>query len=72
MFQAVPARQLSRRLELLASVHFLLRTRQANETDIAGLREVLLRNDKDFTEDDISQGIKELKQHDLYQPAGPR
>jgi hypothetical protein len=71
-FKAIPPEQLSRRLELLASVHFLLRTRQANDKDTAGLRAVLARNGKDFTEEDVSLAIKELNQHDLYQPTAAR
>ena len=71
-FDAIPPEQLSRRTELLASVHFLLRTRQANEMDTSGLRTVLLKNGKDFTEDDIRQAIKDLKQHDLFPPIAAR
>lgn len=68
VFRAVPAEARARRLELLASVHFLLRTRQAKSSDVAGLRAVLLRNGKDFWETEIQQAIEELKQHDLFPP----
>jgi uncharacterized protein YwgA len=72
VFQAIPSQKRARRLELLASVHFLLRTRQAKSSDVAGLRAVLLRNEKDFSESDIQQAIEDLKQHDLYPPNEPR
>jgi hypothetical protein len=72
MLKAISPTDLSRRLELLASVHFLLRTRQAKEGEISGLRAVLLSNGKDFSEGDIRRAIEELKQHDLRPPAEPR
>jgi hypothetical protein len=72
VFRSIPAETRARRLELLASVHFLLQTRQAKGSDVAGLRAVLLRNEKDFSESDIRQAIEDLKQHDLFPPAGPR
>jgi hypothetical protein len=72
VLQAIPVGTRTRRLELLASVHFLLRTRQAKSSDVAGLRAVLLRNEKDFSEPDIRQALEDLKQHDLSPPGEPR
>lgn len=72
MFKTIAPEELSRRLELLASVHFLLRTRQANDKDIPGLQSVLLRNEKDFSEMEIRHAIEELKQHALCPSAEPR
>jgi hypothetical protein len=68
----IPSEGCARRLELLASVHFLLRTRQAKGSDVTGLRAVLLRNEKDFPESEIRQTIEDLKQHDLLPPDRPR
>jgi hypothetical protein len=68
VLQAIPAETRARRLELFASVHFLLRTRQAKSSDVAVLRAVLLRNEKDFSEPDIRQAIEDLMQHDLLPP----
>ena len=70
--EGVSPAALPRHLELLASVHFLLRTRQADVTDVAGLRTILLRNEKDFSEYEIRQAIKELRQHDLCPPVESR
>jgi hypothetical protein len=72
MFEAIPVELRARRLEQFASVHFLLRTRQAKSSDISGLKAVLLRNEKDFSESDIRQAIEDLKQHDLLPPNEPR
>lgn len=68
VLRAIPAESLPRRLELLASVHFLLRTRQAKVSNIEGLREILRRNDKHFSEPEILQAITDLKQYDLFPP----
>ncbi len=72
MLQAVPADARARRLELLASVHFLLQTQQAKAENVASLRGVLLRNQKDFSEPEIRQAIKDLKEHELFPSAGSR
>jgi uncharacterized protein YwgA len=66
MFEAIPDKSQSRWLELLASVHFLLETRQGNAGNIPGLRQVLLSNRKDFSEEEISRAIEELKKHALF------
>jgi hypothetical protein len=68
VLRVIPVETRARHLELFASVHFLLRTRQAKSSDVAGLRTVLLRNEKDFSEPDIRQAIEDLKQHDLLPP----
>jgi hypothetical protein len=72
VLESIPAETRARRLELLASVHFLLQTRQAKTSDLAGLRAVLLRNEKDFSESDIREAIESLKQHDLSSASEPR
>jgi uncharacterized protein YwgA len=57
-------------LELLASVHFLLKTRQASSENIPNLRAILEKNSKFFSEEEIQQAIQELKQHELL-PIAP-
>ena len=69
MLAGLPADGRVRRLELLASVHFLLQTRQARSDDLLGLQGVLRRNGKEFTESDVGAAIQDLKSHDLL-PAG--
>jgi uncharacterized protein YwgA len=66
MIESIPSEKQSSRLELLASVHFLIQTRQANDSNVAHLREVLHKNDKPFSEDEIRQAIEELKKHELF------
>jgi uncharacterized protein YwgA len=60
-----PETQCPRWLELLASVLFLKRSYDGRNKDTAGLREILVRNEKYFTEDEISCAIKELVRHGL-------
>lgn len=60
------------RLELLASVLFLLRARRATAPDVAELREVLRKYGKTFSEDEIRRAMKELAEYGLSQPTAPR
>jgi hypothetical protein len=66
VIKSIPSPRLAPQLELLASVHFLLQTRQAKSTDIGGLRTVLLKNNKDFSESAIQQAIQDLKKNELF------
>jgi uncharacterized protein YwgA len=52
-------------LELLASVLFLQRSYDGRGKDAAGLREILKRNDKHFTEDEVRQALEELARYGL-------
>jgi uncharacterized protein YwgA len=52
-------------LELLASVLFLRRSYDGRGKDAAGLQEILLRNDKHFSENEVRQALEELAQHGL-------
>ena len=52
-------------LELLASVPFLKRSYDGRDKDAAGLRQILVRNEKCFSEDEIHRAIKELVRHGL-------
>ena len=66
MFDAIPTEAQARRLELLASVHFLLNTRQGRDDDVRGLHQILVSNKKPFTESEVGEAIEELKRHDLF------
>jgi len=52
-------------LELLASVLFLKRSYDGRDKDAAGLRAILERNEKHFSEDEIRNAMKELIHHGL-------
>lgn len=55
----------ARRLELFASVLFLINTKQCSETDIAGIRQLLADSKKHFSEEDIRQALSELCSYGL-------
>jgi uncharacterized protein YwgA len=55
----------ARRLELLASVHFLIDYRQTPATDIKKICEILTRFNKNFTEAEIQQAIEHLREYGL-------
>lgn len=63
--QTVGATDLPIKLELLASVHFLLQTPAHRDKDIASLQAVLQRYGKDFSQESIRQAIEELKEYGL-------
>jgi uncharacterized protein YwgA len=52
-------------LELLASVLFLKQSYDGRGKNAAGLREILARNDKHFSESEVCQALEELAQHGL-------
>lgn len=63
---AEPEREkLARKLELLASVHFLIDREQVCGVDVGQITETLKRFNKDFSEDEVKAAIEELKAHDL-------
>ena len=53
----------ARWLELLASALFLVRTRQADPNDPAGIVQVLRKNDKQYSESEVAEGIEELRNY---------
>lgn len=67
---AGPEAERPRRLELLASVLFLKKTYDGRGKDAAGLREILERNDKHFSEDEIRHALADLAQYGLL-PTSP-
>ena len=65
LWEARPESERPRWLELLASVLFLKRSYDGRSKDVTGLKEILERNDKHFTELDIRYAMKELDCHGL-------
>ena len=62
----VPERQKRRRkLELLASVHFLIERKQVQGRDVGQLSDILRRYNKDFSQDEIQQAMEELDEYGL-------
>jgi hypothetical protein len=58
--------QLARKLELLASIHFLITRQQVTRpNDDAQIAEVLRRFGKDFGLQDVEGGRRELCEHEL-------
>jgi hypothetical protein len=49
-------------LELLASVVFLIRTRQAGADDAVFLSEILKKNQKDFSPEEVRAAVHELRE----------
>jgi len=72
LFTGTPAKKLTRHLELLASVLFLLKSNQGQPHNPSKLREVLLQNKKDFSEAEIKDAIQELGRHGLWPTATTR
>jgi len=54
-----------RKLELLASVHFLLTRKQVTSERPADICEVLQRYSKDFTQEEVEQALNTLRNHGL-------
>jgi uncharacterized protein YwgA len=55
----------AKRLELFASVLFLINTKQCSEADIGGTRQLLANSKKHFSEDEIREALSELRSHGL-------
>jgi hypothetical protein len=72
LFDGVDAEELPMKLELLASVHFLLQTRAWQNMDAAQLRTVLVRNGKNFSEEQIQNAVEELTRHGLCPASGSK
>jgi hypothetical protein len=65
LWQDKPVAERPRWLELLASVLFLERSYDGRNKDAAGLREILARNDKHFSEDEVRRALEELARYGL-------
>lgn len=59
--------KLARKLELLASVHFLVDRKQVSRVDTGQITATLRRFNKDFSEEDVEDALEELKSYDLLQ-----
>ncbi len=55
----------SRKLELLASVHFLLKRRQVQDKNTAEITAILKKFGKDFTEREVEDAMRELDKYEL-------
>ena len=62
----VPERDnLARKLELLASIHFLIDRKQVSKVDASRIAVILERFNKDFSEQDVRKALEELKAYGL-------
>lgn len=57
--------QIRRKLELLASVHFLINRRQVRQNDAREIAATLKRFNKDFREEEVQNALRELKDYGL-------
>ncbi|HUT45924.1 MAG TPA: hypothetical protein VMX36_06535 [Sedimentisphaerales bacterium] len=57
--------KLARKLELLASVHFLIDRKQVSKVDTNRITATLKRFNKDFSEQDVKRALEELKVYGL-------
>jgi len=62
---AEPRDKLAKKLELLASVHFLIERKQVSKIDSSRITATLERFNKDFSEEDVKGALEELKIHGL-------
>ncbi len=58
--------KLARKLELLASVHFLIDRKQVSKVDTSQITTTLIRFNKDFSEKDVKRALEELKVYGLF------
>ena len=57
--------KLARKLELLASVHFLIDQKKVSKIDSDKITETLKRFNKPFNKQEVVEAIEELKEYDL-------
>jgi uncharacterized protein YwgA len=55
----------ARRLELLGSALYLIRTEQVSRSDHESLTKILVRNGKKFSTDEVRNAVKELRSYGL-------
>jgi uncharacterized protein YwgA len=58
--------KLAKKLELLASVHFLIDRKQVSRVDTKRITTTLERFNKDFSEEDVKRALGELKTYGLH------
>jgi len=66
IFAELERDKLARKLELLASVHFLVDRRQVSGVDVSRIAATLERFKKDFSEQDVREALEELEVYDLF------
>ena len=64
--------QLARKLELLASVHFIVKRKQVRDNSPHAIEEKLKAFNKDFTKEEIAEALKELENYGLLSGGGRR
>lgn len=65
IFAGLKGDKLAKKLELLASVHFLIDRRQVSGVDTGRITATLERFNKDFSEEDVQKALGELKTYGL-------
>jgi uncharacterized protein YwgA len=65
IFTGLKGDELAKKLELLASVHFLIERRQVSGVNTKQITETLERFKKDFTEDEVKNALRELNSYGL-------
>jgi len=65
IFTGLERDKLAKKLELLASVHFLIDRRQVSGVNIRQITETLKRFNKDFSEEEVQSALKELISYGL-------
>jgi uncharacterized protein YwgA len=57
--------KLAKKLELLASVHFLIERKQVSQRIMEEITSILRRFNKDFSEEEVRNALRELKDYGL-------
>ncbi|MHC4596942.1 MAG: hypothetical protein ACYS9C_18310 [Planctomycetota bacterium] len=65
IFTGLKGDKLANKLELLASVHFLIDRRQVSGINTKQITETLKRFNKDFSEEEVQRALKELIRYGL-------
>ena len=65
LFTALPMAALAKKLELLSSVLFLVKTGQGDKANPVGITATLHKHGKKFTQDEVIGGIQELARYGL-------
>jgi uncharacterized protein YwgA len=65
IFAGLKGDELAKKLELLASVHFLIDRKQVSKVDTSQITSTLKRFKKNFSVEDVKEALKELKKYEL-------
>jgi len=71
LFQVPDRHALASKLELLASTWFLLERNRAEPDDLHGLQDILKRFGKEYTQPELRDGLRELKDYGLCHAGTP-